>query len=61
MMCIHIRIKKTQGSGLVNRRNLVKAHKKSEKQYLTYIVIENIEIIFRFISNCTLFCYFHSS
>ena len=61
MMCIRIRIKKTQGSGLVNRRNLVKAHKKSEKQYLTYIVIENIEIIFRFISNCTVFCYFHSS
>ena len=31
MMCIHIRIKKTRGSVLVNRRNLVKAHKKKVK------------------------------
>ena len=61
MMCIHIRIKKTRGSVLVNRRNLVKAHKKSEKQYLTYIFIENIEIIFRFILNFIVFCYFYSS
>ena len=28
MMCIHIRIKKTRGSVLVNRQNLVEAHKK---------------------------------
>ena len=50
--------KKTRGSIIVNRQNLVKAHKKSKKQYLTYIFIENIRFIFHFISNSNVFCYF---
>ena len=53
--------KKTRGSVIVNRRNLVKAHKKSKKQYFTYIFIENIRFIFHFISNSNVFCYFYSS